>query len=468
MATSSNPLSRRRFLQASAMAMAGGVLVACAPAVAPAPGSQPAAQGSASTEIINLSYLTPDRELENNSKAAEIKGFNAKMEADGKPWRVIDAKGPATDNDIKTKLTIDAAAGNLADLARVNSELIADFVAAGYLADMGPYLTKWPDWSAYPDVLKSLVNHDGKILGVPGGTTFTFFYRKDVLDQAGISTDQPKTWDDFYAKCDAIATKAKIKACGIPAATPWGGGTFGEGFQMVWLSFDGPIFDDTDKKWVVSSPNLLKAFQVYETLAKNNWLPVEELLTTNPWEPIKYQEFPQGKIAIVTGGDWQWTFDWGPKGATPIEGLFEKVARWQFPSEKSEPFTYVSGGPGVVVSAKTKSIEGCAAFLEYQNSADTQCETMQIYVGGPSGRSDLADKCPFYKTAVNGKEAEASQLFKTGRTYQFDQVGSAKIADGVGRATEDIITGKATAEEAMASFAKNMIDAIGADHAKTM
>lgn len=24
-------------------------------------------------------------------------------------------------------------------------------------------------------------------------------------------------------------------------------------------------------------------------------------------------------MAVVTGGEWQWTFDWGPEGATPLE-----------------------------------------------------------------------------------------------------------------------------------------------------
>lgn len=463
MASQKNVMSRRRFLQTSAVIAAGSALVACAPV---SPGAQNAEDTAKTAEIIELSYITPDRELENKVKKIVVDGFNAKMKEQGKPYQVVDVAGPATDNDIKTKVTLDAAAGTLSDIARINGELIADFAAAGYLADMGPYLTKWPDWAQYYDVLKPLATYDGKILGLPGGSTFTFFYRKDVLTEAGISTDQPKTWDDFYAVCDQISKKTQAKPCGLPAATPWGGGTWGEGFKMVWKSFDGPIYDESDNKWVVSSPNLLKAFKVYETLATNKWLTVDELLTPNPWEPIKYQEFPQGKTVIVTGGEWQWTFDWGPEGATPIEGLFDKVDRWQFPAENGKPFTYVDGGVGDVVSAKSKSIEGCAEFIEYAGSPEVSCSTMKTHIGGPSGRKDMADKCPDYKSIVNGKMYAASQLFETGVTYKFDRVGAAKLSDGVGRATEDIITGKATAEQAMADFAKAMIEALGEDHAK--
>lgn len=450
-------LSRRRFLQASAALATGGALAACTPASAPTTSSE--GEDAPAGEIVELSYMTPDRELENRRKEVLLAGFNAQMEEEGKPYRMTDVRGPATDNDLKTKLTLDAAAGTLPDVFGIRDELIADFVAANYLANMGPYLTEWEDWSQYPDVLKNLATYDDMVLGLPGGTTFSFYYRKDVLEENGISTDQPQTWDDFYAVCGQIAEKTGATPCGLPAATPWGGGTFGEGFQMVWLSFDGPIYEDG--KWVVHSPNLLKAFGVYETLASNGWLTVDELLSPNPWEPIKYEGFPAGDVVLVTGGDWQWTFDWGPEGATPIEGLFEKVERWEFPAENGEPFTYVDGGVGAVVAATTVSEEGAAEFLKYGATPEVECELMEIHIGGPSPRMDMAEKCPFYTETVNGKMAQASQFFETGRTFNFDQVGAAKISDGIGRATEDIITGAATAAEAMEEFAEEMTDALG-------
>ncbi|HRW10399.1 MAG TPA: substrate-binding domain-containing protein [Caldilineaceae bacterium] len=453
-------LSRRRFLQVTAIAGVGGALAACvAPGAAPSTGGGEAAAPAG--ELVELSYMTPDRELENRVKEVVINGFNAAMEEAGKPYRAVNVVGPATDNDIKTKLTLDAAAGTLPDIFGARPELLADFVAAGYLADLRSHLEAWSDWSQYPDVLKTFAEFDGKLIGIPGGGTFSFYYRKDVLEGAGISTEQPATWDDFYGVCGQISEKTDAIATGIPAATPWGGGTWGEAFQMIWLSFDGPIFEDG--KWVVSSPNLLNAFKVYETISQNGWLTVDELLSPNPWEPIKYEGFPAGDVAIVTGGDWQWTFDWGPEGATPIEGLFEKVERWAFPAEDGNPFTFVDGGVGDVVAANTKSLDGAFEFLAYGQQPDVMCETIQIHIGGPIARKDFAEKCPSYADVVNGKMLQASQFLEKGRTFNFNQLGAAKISDGVGRATEDIITGVVTAEEAMAAFADAMTDALGED-----
>jgi len=365
-------LTRRHFLQATALTVAGGVIVACAPTAAPAASSS-AGEAAPAGELIELSRFTNGRLLNVKVAEYEVAEFNKKMEGESKPYRMALTAGPDTDNDYKTKLTLDAAAGTLADSYELPSELVADFIAANYVTEVTEQLTAWDGWEHIAPSLRELGTYGGKLYGVPGGSTFTFFRRKDVMDAAGIPGDQPKTWDDFYAACAAIADKTDAIPTGLPAATPWGGGTFDEGFRMVWLGFEGTIFDESDHKWVVSSPNLLKAFQVYETLSKNGWLTVDMLLTPNPWEPIKYQGFPAGEVALVTGGDWQWTFDWGPEGATPIEGLFEKVDRWQWPSEKGTPFPYVSGAVSNVIATTTKSVDGGLVIRATVTSALPSC-----------------------------------------------------------------------------------------------
>src|SRR5687767_7469499 len=153
-------LTRRHFLQASALTIAGGVIAACAPTAAPAPSGGEAAPAG---EVIELSYFTPDRELGLNVANYEIEHFNAKMEEESKPYRMVLMVGPATDNDIKTKLTLDAAAGTLPDYFSNRAELVADFIAANYVAEVTDYLTAWDGWAHIPDSLKGLATYDGKL-----------------------------------------------------------------------------------------------------------------------------------------------------------------------------------------------------------------------------------------------------------------------------------------------------------------
>jgi len=457
--SNSRSFSRRDFLKISALAAGAAATTRGLTFARPS-----YAQGT--TEI---SVTLPGRDLEVKYQTAIVDAFNAKMQADGKSVRAKLAPGPATDNDYRTKINLDAASGTLADVVSLQAAQYEDTVAAGYLTDLTPMLTAAKVWDKFVPVIQQQLTVDGKVYALSDASTFTLFYRKDLLSESGIPDTQPNTWDDFYGLCDKIATKTKATPAGLPAARPWGGGTWEEGFRHVWLGFakSEEIYDPTEKKWVVKSPGLLKALKVYETLAKNKWLTVESLLSPNPWEPIKYQGFPKKTVAIVTGGDWQWEFDWGSKGATPIEGVLEKVGRWQFPSEVSKPFAFTSTGRILGVFSKSPNAQAAFDFINWAFTPEGSCKALESYFGGPSARTDYADSCKFYNTAVAGKMAEAGKSLSTGRFLKAG-TGQSKIADGIALATENIITGAKTAEAAMDDFAKRMTDQLGDTAVKTL
>ena len=95
------------------------------------------------------------------------------------------------------------------------------------------------------------------------------------------------------------------------------------------------------------------------------------------------------------------------------------------------------------------------------------CKALEVYFGGPMPLSDYGDSCDFYNTAINGKMAEAATTLASGR-YLKSGPGELKIVDGIGLATENIITGAQTAEQAMADFAAAMKDQIGEEGVKTL
>ncbi len=452
-------MTRRNFLRASAMA-AGGLAVAGGL-------SMPNLTFAQSTS--EITYMSPGRDLGIAYDKVIVDTFNAAMKTAGKALHVTANHGPATDNDYVAKINLDAASGQAADVTNINYAAYQDMVAAGYLADITDLVNGWDEWAKFAPVVKAQVTIGNKVYGVSGATTFTMFYRKDVLDKAGISTKQPQTWEDFYAICDDIKSKTGATPAGIPAARPWGGGTWEEGFRHVWLGYaeSNQIYDPADGKWVVKSEGLLKALQVYETLAKNKWLTVESLLSPNPWEPIKYQGFVQGKVAMVTGGDWQWEFDWGPKGQGPITDIFNKVDRWLFPSAIGKPFPYSAAGGPLGISANSKDIPGAFEFVKSNFTPQGSCKALETYFGGPSPISDFGDSCPFYKTAIDGKMAEAGATLANGR-YLKSGPGEAKIVDGIGQATESVITLAQSSQQAMDAFAASMKDLIGADKVKEL
>jgi multiple sugar transport system substrate-binding protein len=452
-------LSRRDFLRLSGL-VAGGAIAARGLSLP---------MRALAQDTIEITLMAPGRDLEIAYDKIVVDTFNASMEAAGQPYRAVANYGPATDNDYKAKITLDAASGQSADVTSVNYESFQDMVAAGYLADITELVNGWDQWPNYAEVIKDQITIDDKVYGVAGGTTFTMFYRKDLLEGAGISTDQPNTWEDFYGICDDIISKTGAIPAGLPAARPWGGGTWGEGFRHVWLGYaeSNQIYDPADGKWVVKSDGLLKALQVYETLAKNKWLTVEALLAPNPWEPIKYQGFVQSTVAMATGGDWQWEFDWGPKGAGPIEDIFNKVDRWLFPSAIGQPFPYSSAGAPWAIAATAKDIPGAFEYIKASFSPEGSCKALETYFGGPSPLSNYGESCEFYNTAINGKMAEAGASLANGR-YLKSGPGESKIADGIALATENVIMLSQSPEQAMEEFAASMKDIIGEEGVKEL
>lgn len=451
--------SRRKFLKMSALA-AGA-------AVAPRGLSFPSLSKAQATTDVTVTFA--GRQLEVDYLTVIANAYNAKMQAAGKPINIKLAPGPATDNDYNTKVNLDAASGTLSDIVGIGESSYTDMVAAGYLTDITPMLTAAKVWDKIVPAIQQQLTVSGKVYALSEASTFTLYYRKDLLASAGIDETQPNTWEDFYALCDKIATKTKATPAGIPAARPWGGGTWAEGFRHVWLGYakDNEIFDTASGKWVVSSPGLLKALQVYETLAKNKWLTVDMLMSPNPWQPIKYDGFPKQTVAVVTGGDWQWEFDWGPKGATPIDGVLTKVGRWQFPSAVSKPFSFTALGRTYCVFSKSANAQAAFDFVNFIFSPEGSCKALETYFASPSARTDYADSCPYYKTGVGGKMFEAGATLGDGR-YIKSGTGESKISDGIALATENVITGAMTAQAAMDAFAKQMTDQLGDSTVKTL
>jgi multiple sugar transport system substrate-binding protein len=187
----------------------------------------------------------------------------------------------------------------------------------------------------------------------------------------------------------------------------------------------------------------------------------------NPWEPIKYQGFVNGTVLVCTGGDWQWEFDWGPKGANPITDIYNKVDRWMFPSSVGEPFDFATMGTLVVIAAQCKHIPDAFEFAKYYMAGQGSCDALKILFDSPSAITDYGDHCPYYNTGVNGKMAESAKMLLNGRSLQTGP-GEAQIADGLALATENIITGSQTSQQAMEAFAKSMTDLLGADAVKQL
>src|SRR6185437_4572016 len=144
------PRSRRRFLTQTAVTGAG--LAVGARALGTGAEVQAARPSADPVTITYLDYQKLRVEWANRW----IPKFEAATAAAGRPIKVNHQVGPTADVDFTTKLTVDYAANNGPDVSTYGANSLAPFVSAGYLTDLTPYVSKWPDWTSkyYPVITK--------------------------------------------------------------------------------------------------------------------------------------------------------------------------------------------------------------------------------------------------------------------------------------------------------------------------
>lgn len=128
-------------------------------------------------------------------------------------------------SDCRTKMAVEMASGNPAEINYMVQSLGKEYSQQGLLMDLKPYIDADPEWKAYysPAALDAMT-WDGKIYLVPGFAHYGgLFYNIDVLKEAGF--DGPaKTWDELIEQSKAL------KAIGKTAFM-----TNGKQFRYAWF-----------------------------------------------------------------------------------------------------------------------------------------------------------------------------------------------------------------------------------------
>jgi multiple sugar transport system substrate-binding protein len=103
---------------------------------------------------------------------------------------------------------------------------------------------------------------DGQIYALPVMLdVMELDYRRDIFENAGISTEQPKTWAELLNRAKEI--KAKTGGYGLlfPAGVTWGTGSFGEGFRLLIVGTSTPQIVTDDGKLNVTGQGIRGRFR---------------------------------------------------------------------------------------------------------------------------------------------------------------------------------------------------------------
>ena len=376
----------------------------------------------------------------------------------------------ANDDDYSTKLALSQQSAETApdvfyeDTFRVRSD-----IDAGYLLNLDDHLSTWDDWSKFNEGAKAAgMGDDGSIYAVPLGTdTRAIWYSKPVLTAAGIAVPwQPETWDDILDVARTIqAAEPGVVPFNMYAGKGTGEGTVMQSFYELLYGTGDSLYNEEEQKWVVGSQGFKDSLTFLQTLYTEK-LAVEpsEALDANVWKKVFGELFPQGKLGGTVEGSYTPSF-WQTGGAYEWPAYTDDMGVAAFPTQDGqEPGgVSMSGGWTLAVGAKTKNADLAFEFLtlalNQENALWYAINNSQIAV-----RTDVASD-PTY-LAANPFVADVTELVSVTH-YRPATSDYPKISAEVQAATEAVITGQQSVDEAAAAYDKAVEGIVGADKVTT-
>ena len=371
---------------------------------------------------------------------------------------------PAPEKDYLSKLLTELGAGNGPDLFTANFDSdVPDMVSAGYLAPITAEVKAWGGYDQLFDVAKKLsTSADGQIYALDSMLAVEqIYFRRDLLDKAGISTTQPTSWKELLDRAREIKRKTGKYALLLPAGISWGAAAFSEGFALFVHGSDTPQIANDDGTLNLNGAGVREIFGLYKSLIDEGLMPIEPLLGPEPWVIPKYTMFPAGDLLATTCGSWCYIYDWGKDSKNPVPDVTKNVGTWAVPGRQGGSSVNVSGENIWAVNAKSAHLGDAKKVLLALSSVHATVAYAQLLGNIPARKDAIGDKdfqaltelVPVLKDVENG-------------TFLKSAPGFSVVSEGVARATEALLRKQTDAAGAQAILVKYARDLLGDDVVK--
>ena len=295
------------------------------------------------------------------------------------------------DEDFKAQLALDLGAGAGDDVISIDGIWVGEFAQAGFIAPLdqvvGPEVADWEGWDQIPESVQGLMSFEGQRYGVPAGTDGRIlYYRKDLFEQAGLPTDwQPTSWQDVLDAARQLKEALpEVTPLQINAGVPMGEATTMQGILPLLVGTGQRIYDEETGLWLGDTPELRQVLQFYADVYQTEQLGDAELQVRQDGRDRSFQDFAEGRIAILLEGDFLWRGVIDPAtGTAPIENREEIVGWAKIPAREpgagieGQDFVSMSGGGGRVLNPNTEHPAEAWELLTFMNSRDAVLEFVE-------------------------------------------------------------------------------------------
>jgi multiple sugar transport system substrate-binding protein len=234
-----------------------------------------------------------------------------------------------------------------------------------------------------------------------------------------------------------------------------------QGFYELLYGTGATLYDEESGKWVVGSAGFKDSLGFLKTLyGEGLAVSPAEALDANVWKKVFGEWFPNGKLGATVEGSYSPSF-WQDGGSYEWPGYAQDMAVAPFPTQVggAPGAASMSGGWTLAVGAGTKEPDLAFKFLSTalnrDNSLKFTLDSSQIAV-----RSDVAEDAGYQ--AANPFVKDVSELVSVTR-YRPATSDYPRISAAVQEATEVVITGAKSPEQAAADYDAAVTEIVGGD-----
>ncbi|MCR6635817.1 extracellular solute-binding protein [Devosia sp.] len=403
------------------------------------------------------------------SFAALIESGIEKFEAEtGETVNAIKLPGQGYDQ----RIALDLSAGTAADVNLIDSFMVSELAAAGYLEPLGTQLAGWDQFQYYLQGLLEVASYQGEVYALPTDTDVRMlWYDLSNFEKAGIATPwAPKNWADI------LDAATKLKEAGVqypfqlPAGTKQAEAATMQGVYMALLGADVPEGDrnrllkrDTNQ-WIGDSPALRRVFDLYHQVYVAQELNPADLNYATDIGAAVRAALANDQLGILASGSWEDACLWDCNNPPSREERDAQVGWTPWPGS-GEPgtkaTTNISGGWTLGINANAADKE--TAFKLLTTIFDEENFKAWTLANHRMGvRTDISESAEY---TADPFLAEATGLAAdtTGRdTIPGYQTVSALIQ----QATSDLLDG-VSVEEAIETYHNALVDEFGEENVIT-
>jgi multiple sugar transport system substrate-binding protein len=399
-----------------------------------------------------------------------IPNFEQAMADQGKNVTVELVEFGGSDEEQRQQYALDLGAGGGYDAMDFDGFWLPEFVTGELVKPLdqiaGDAVNQWDGWSHISPGIKAIMEFQGEVYGIARGTDVRqVFYRKDIFEKAGIALPwQPTSWDDVLATARQLKDAGVESPVQLDAGTAMGEATTMQGWFMALLGAGEHMYDFDQNKWIVSSPAILSALNLYKTIYVDEKLGDARMQLVQDGRDQSFAAFAEGKIAMLVEGDWFW------RSAIlnqMDQATRDEVVAWaKMPADqpgtgyRGQDYVTISGGGGWILNPNTKHPAEAWALLAFLSGKDAQTEFEKL-----QPRINFRDDVAVAGDPVMSAMADALLPLTTVRPMLPDYP---KISEAAQLMTERVVSGEMSPEEAMQAYADDVTEIAGADNVITI